>query len=394
MTSVFTPAHALCALAAATLATFSVAAHAAEQPVVEKCSKELGTLAVAEPQDHYAAGLRRYGLGSPTIMLRMMAEESGCFAVVERGVAMQNLQQERALASGGQLQADSNIGAGQMVGADFVMTPVVQFSGESGGVGGMVGGLLGRAGGMLGALGGLAGGVKFKEAETSLVIADVRSSLQVASAEGKASKMDFSLGGWGWGGLGWAAGGGYSKTPEGKLIAASLLDNFNTIVAKIRNKSSLIRNNSASAQANAAAATRATNAPAVTSPALMAPVVPMALAPAVPQALPQRTGSATLPAGLVGSFSGEFTGGDSGNFMVMVGANGQLTGIGMSPNAGSLNVYGMVAANGMVMMGATTQDKKPLATFQGFINPNSGDIVGTWRTANGTAQGNFNGKRQ
>jgi hypothetical protein len=375
--------------AAATCAVMvSVSAHAADQPVVEKCPKELGTLAVAEPQDHYLAGLRHYGLGSPTIMLRMMAEESGCFAVVERGVAMQNLQQERALAAGGQLQADNNIGAGQMVGADFVMTPVVQFSGESGGVGGMVGGLLGRAGGVLGALGGLAGGVKFKEAETSLVVADVRSSLQVASAEGKASKMDFSLGGWGWGGLGWAAGGGYSKTPEGKLIAASLLDNFNTIVGKIRNKTSLIRNNSASAQANAAAATRATNAPVAAMPAAAA------LAPAAPAALPQRAGGANLPAGLVGGFSGEFNGGESGSFMVMVGANGQLTGIGMSAGSGNLNVAGMVAANGMIMMGATTQDKKPLATFQGFINPNSGDITGTWRTANGSAQGNFSGKRQ
>jgi hypothetical protein len=100
---------------------------------------------VVEPQDHVLAGLRNYGLGSTSIMLRLMTEESGCIAVVERGVAMQNLQQERSLAAGGQLQADSNIGGGQMVGADFVMTPVVQFSGESGGVGGMVGGLLGRA---------------------------------------------------------------------------------------------------------------------------------------------------------------------------------------------------------------------------------------------------------
>jgi hypothetical protein len=119
-----------------------------------------------------------------------------------------------------------------------------------------------------------------------------------------------------------------------------------------------------------------------------------ALAPAAPAALPQRAGGANLPAGLVGGFSGEFNGGESGSFMVMVGANGQLTGIGMSAGSGNLNVAGMVAANGMIMMGATTQDKKPLATFQGFINPNSGDITGTWRTANGSAQGNFSGKRQ
>jgi hypothetical protein len=362
---------------------------AADQPTVEKCPKELGTLAVAEPQDYVMAGLHRYGLGSPSIMLRLLAEESGCFAVVERGVAMQNLQQERALSSSGQLQADSNIGGGQMVGADFVMTPVVQFSGDSGGIGGAVGGLLGRAGGVLGALGGLAGGVKFKEAETSLVVADVRSSLQVASAEGKASKMDFSLGGWGWGGLGWAAGGGYSKTPEGKLIAASLLDNFNAIVGKIRNKPSLIRNTSAAAQANAATATRATGTAPVAAPA----AIMAAPAPAVAVPYPVPVGVA-IPAGLSGAFSGQFAGGEQGSFMVVVGTTGQLTGIGQSAKAGNLTVAGAVTPNGMVIMGAASQDKKMTAQFQGFINPTTGDILGTWRTADGVAQGTFNGKRQ
>jgi hypothetical protein len=380
----------LSASATAALLACTFGAHAADQPVIEKCPKELGTLAVAEPQETYLAGLRQHGLGSPAIMLRLMAEESGCFAVVERGIAMQNLQQERSLAAGGQLQGDSNIGGGQMVGADFVMTPVVQFSGESGGMGGMVGGLLGRAGGLLGALGGLAGGVNFKEAETSLVIADVRSSLQVASAEGKASKMDFSLGGWGWGGLGWAAGGGYSKTPEGKLIAASLLDNFNAIVNKIKNKPSLIRNTSVSAQNNAAAATRSTTggAPAPSpAPAQMA-------AQAAPMAAPHPAQGAALPAGLSGAFSGQFAGGEQGNFMIVVGPNGQLNGIGQTTSAGNLTVAGAVTANGMIIMGATTQDKKLTAQFQGFINPSSGEIMGTWRTANGATQGTFNGKRQ
>ena len=366
-------------------------AHAADQPKVEQCAKELGTLAVAEPQDSYLAGLRHYGLGSPSIMLRLMAQESGCFAVVERGVAMQNLQQERALAAGGQLQEGSNIGAGQMQGADFVMTPVVQFSGDSGGVGGMVGGLLGRAGGVLGALGGLAGGVKFKEAETSLLVADVRSGIQVASAEGKASKMDFSLGGWGWGGLGWAAGGGYSKTPEGKLIAASLLDNFNTIVGKIRDKPSLIRNTSVASQNNAAQAIRATNtrttaAAPVAAAAVAAPMV-------MPTAIP-ATGTAALPAGLFGAFSGQFTGGEQGSFSVVVGTNGQLSGIGQSTKGGNLTIGGVVSGTGMIVMGAASQDKRVNAQFNGFINPSTGEMVGTWQLAGGAAQGTFNGKRQ
>ena len=51
--------------------------------------------------------------------------------------------------------------------------------------------------------------------------------------------------------------GGYTSTPEGKLIAASLLDNYNKIVLTIRDQASLVRTGSASGQANAAASTQA-----------------------------------------------------------------------------------------------------------------------------------------
>lgn len=217
---------------------------------VEKCGKSFGTLAVAEPQTGWSH-ISRYGLGSPATLLRMMIQQSGCFDVVERGVAMQNLQQERALAQSGDLRQESNLGQGQLQAADFVMTPVVQIAAsDTGGIGGA---LLGR----LGVLGALAGGLKFKEAETSLLIADVRSSLQVAAAEGKASKTDFSVGGWGLGGGALGALGGYTKSPEGKVVAASLLDNYNKIVLSIRDKPQLIKPNSVAGDANAAVSTRA-----------------------------------------------------------------------------------------------------------------------------------------
>jgi hypothetical protein len=135
------------------------------------------------------------------------------------------------------------------------------------------------------------------------------------------------------------------------------LDNFNTIVNKIRNKPTLIRNNSASATNNAAA-------------------------------------TMALPAGLSGAFSGQFVGSEQGTFTVVVGPNGQLTGIGQSASSGNLTVGGVVTPNGMIVMGAATQDKKLNAQFQGFINPTSGELLGTWRTDNGSSQGTFNGKRQ
>ena len=225
---------------------------------IEKCDRILGTLAVAEPQGSTLSDLGRYKLGSPVNMLRMIAQESNCFTVVERGAGMKNMQQERSLASSGMLQDGSNLGGGQMQAADFVMTASVQFAESTGGVGGTVGSLFSQIGGPLGKIGGLAGDLKFKEAETTLLVADIRSGIQVASAEGKASKMDFSLGGWGWGGYGWAAAGGYSKTPEGKLIAASLLDNFNRIVSSIKNRPSLIQPSSQASRNNAAGSIKAT----------------------------------------------------------------------------------------------------------------------------------------
>jgi hypothetical protein len=365
----------------ATLVAGTAAWAADGQPSVEKCDHEMGSLAVAEPQDHVLAGLSRYKLGSPSIMLRMIAQESGCFAVVERGVAMQNLQQERALAAGGQLQDGSNVGGGQMQVADFVMTPAVQFSDDTGGVGGVVGGLFGKAGGLLGQIGGLAGGVKFKEAETTLLVADVRSGIQVASAEGKASKMNFSIGGWGWGGLGWASGGGYSKTPEGKLIAASLLDNFNKIVQQVREKPTLIRTTSQASRQNAAQSLPATG----TGGAKAVPVATTVTAMA-----PQSGGS--LPATMIGAFSGQYAGAEQGVFSVIIGQDGRITGVGQSSGSASFTISGIASANGSVVMNGT--GTAGAAQFSGIIDARSGSVVGTWQWANARGQGTFNGRRQ
>jgi hypothetical protein len=160
-----------------------------------------------------------------------MAQQSNCFVVVERGVAMQNMQQERALAASGEMQQDANMGGGQMKAADFILTPAVMIDNpNAGGAGGVVGGLLGRRSG----LAAVAGGLKFKEAQTSILVSDARTTVQIAAAEGKAKKTDFSLGAIGWAGGGVAAGGGYTNTAEGKVIAASYLDNYNAIVAQLR----------------------------------------------------------------------------------------------------------------------------------------------------------------
>jgi Curli production assembly/transport component CsgG len=207
---------------------------------LEHCDKPMGALAVVEPQDYVAQSLSHYGLQSPTGLIRMMVQQSNCFVVVERGTGMQNMMQERALQESGELRQGANMGGGQMVGADFVLTPAVVFSeNNAGGIGGALGGLIGGRSGN--AIGAVAGGLKFKEAQTSMLVADARSGVQVAAAEGSSKKADLRLGVAAFGGGALGGLGGYANTNEGKVIAASLMDNYNNIVRSVRNQPGLQR---------------------------------------------------------------------------------------------------------------------------------------------------------
>ncbi len=204
---------------------------------IEKCEKPMGAMAVVEPQSEYIMALRRYNLGSPVGLIRMMIQQSNCFIVVERGAGMRNAVQERQLAQAGEMRDGSNMGGGQMVAADYILTPAVVFSeNNAGGVGAGIGKAFG------GAVGAVAGGLKFKEAQTSMLVADSRTTVQVAAAEGSTKKADLRAGGALFtGGFG-AGAGGYGNTNEGKIIAAAFMDNYNKIVQAVRNDPSLQRN--------------------------------------------------------------------------------------------------------------------------------------------------------
>jgi hypothetical protein len=218
---------------------------------LEHCDKPMGAMAVVEPQSETITALARYKLSSPVGLIRLMIQQSNCFLVVERGAGMRNVMQERQLAGAGETRQGSNMGGGQMVTADYVMTPAVVFSeGNAGGVGGAAGGLLG------GKFAAVAGGLKFKEAQTSMLVADTRSSIQVAAAEGSTKKADMRLGGALFGGGGGASAGGYGNTNEGKIIAAAFMDNYNNIVKVVRNDPNLQRSVGTLAQEAAAGGTK------------------------------------------------------------------------------------------------------------------------------------------
>lgn len=203
---------------------------------LEHCDASLGTLAVVEDTSSgWSRTLsREANLGPTTPVLRLLVQQSNCFVVVERGKAMSKLAQERALEKSGDLRTDSNFGKGQMVAADFTLSPSVTFSNNnSGGMGGSLRGLIPGVGGKV--AGAVAGNTKFKEASTMLTLVDNRSGVQLAAAEGSASNVDFGSLGSVFGRAGGASLGGYSNTAEGKVIVSAFTDSYNNLVRAVRN---------------------------------------------------------------------------------------------------------------------------------------------------------------
>jgi hypothetical protein len=67
-----------------------------------------------------------------------------------------------------------------------------------------------------------------------LTLVDNRSGVQVSASEGSASKTDLNLFG-GFAGFSGGAGmGGYTNTPQGKVISAAFMDAFNQMVVALR----------------------------------------------------------------------------------------------------------------------------------------------------------------
>jgi curli biogenesis system outer membrane secretion channel CsgG len=201
---------------------------------LEHCDESLGTMSVVEDQTApWYGDLSRYKLGSTIPVLRMLIQQSNCFVVVERGAAMGSMMRERRLDESGEMRQGSGFGKGQMVAADYTMSPSITFSQK--GTGGL-GGALGGFGGALGrAAGAIAGSMKTNEASTVLLLIDNRSGVQLAAATGSAKNFDFNLGAglFGYGGGG--ALGGYTNTPEGKILTAAFMDSFNQLVRAVRN---------------------------------------------------------------------------------------------------------------------------------------------------------------
>jgi curli biogenesis system outer membrane secretion channel CsgG len=245
---------------------------------LEHCDQSLGTLAVVEDQTApwYYRLTREYKLTSTVPLIRLLVQQSNCFVVVERGRAFSQMQSERALNQAGELREGSNFGQGQVVAADYSLNPMITFSQkDTRGVGGLLGGIP-----YAGAFGAMAGNLRTSEASTTLTLVDNRSGVQLAAAEGAASNTDFAA----WSGFFGSGGagslGGYTNTPEGKVLAGAFADSYNRLVVAVRNykaqevKGGLGTGGALGVQGGATSASQALEAPATPAPAAKPPTKP------------------------------------------------------------------------------------------------------------------------
>lgn len=211
---------------------------------LEKCAAPVGTVSIVEEKQAAGAeaglppglaamlAMARAQQGGgmvvdPLPLLKLLAAQSGCFRVVDRGEAFNAIQRERMIAQGGQT-AGAAPGA-TLTPSDFVLVAqMVYQDGNAGGMGGGIGGAFG--------VGGLFKQSK-KEAQTMLTLSRVSSGVQEAAVTGQARKKDvgLALGGLLGAGIG-ALGGAYESTDMGKVTAAALLDGFNKLVVDLRGK--------------------------------------------------------------------------------------------------------------------------------------------------------------
>lgn len=197
------------------------------------CARPIGTLAVGEPENRWWVDL---GLGSPEALLRVYAQKSGCFKLVNRSQrGMAAMQQERALASGGELRGGGAIGKGQMVEAEYTMIPdIVTANRNKGGfkIGGLLGAVVPGVGGAL--LGGL--DIKKRSANVTLNVVNNKSSEEFVT-EGRATKTDVGFGAGGGifagGFLGAGGASGYAESEIGQVVALAYLDAFGKLVSDL-----------------------------------------------------------------------------------------------------------------------------------------------------------------
>lgn len=149
---------------------------------LEHCQRSLGTLSFGKDAE----------LSGTLPLLRLMVRASNCFTLAA------SMRSERTPTA-----------------SDYTATPSLSFGNDA----------------VIGPLGSLHDGAL--QPSALLTLTDSRSGAELAMAQGGASHWRFGAAGGFFNG-GFAGAGGYIRTPQGKLLAAALLDSYNQIVRSLK----------------------------------------------------------------------------------------------------------------------------------------------------------------
>ena len=196
-----------------------------------RCDAPVATMALVEnPNGYVMQG--SYNLpSSPVPLVRLIAQQSGCFRIVDRAAGLHATVQEQELKNAGILGDKVQVRKGQGYAAQYTITPSLTFSERD--AGREIGGVLAHIP-VLNKFVGLADSVKLKEAQVALLLTDNETTEQLAAATGSVRVTDLGMAGLMLGRAGGAAGAGWSNTNEGKVIAAAFLDAHNQLVTQLR----------------------------------------------------------------------------------------------------------------------------------------------------------------
>ena len=211
---------------------------------IPRCSKPMGTISVAAPANDWWRGLN---LQSPEAVIKLFVRQSGCFTLVDRGRGYEAAMRERALSTGGELQAGTEVGKQRIVSAQYVLVPdLVTNNQNAGGAG--AGAIVGIIGGLFGIPGaGLAANVQMidRNATVTLTLTDIQTTEELVGVEGYAEKTDVGFGvggaGIGMGGFAAAGAGSYASTEAGQIIANAYQNAFIKLIDEYAKKTGMVR---------------------------------------------------------------------------------------------------------------------------------------------------------
>jgi hypothetical protein len=211
-------------------------ASAGADSTLERCPAPLGTIAVDDGRNADWFGPFGSATQVTTIepLLRLALQESNCFVITSIGNQKLDARLTRITQiqrNSGEYRAGSKQHKGQRVAADYFMQPSIVINNSAvGGVAGTLGGLFHNS-----AVAQLAGGLQVKASVVTLTLFDIRSSVQIAAAEGSATATNYGAALSAFGAGGGGSLGGFSTTPEGKATVVAFIDAYNKMVVALRN---------------------------------------------------------------------------------------------------------------------------------------------------------------